>query len=197
MTWIPFLFILLLGGLILAIIAGMGAGLERMGLQRTVTVEEQLSFTVSSSSALQLPNTVLSTEIEHPGMEGKMIDVVTEFVYCHEREDEMNCPENYMDKNRVIRLLDYQTEWIFDEENLLEKPYFVRIVRDGDNILNYARGDLDLVFSREEGMEVPQFRTDSTVIQIPLDDPSGSSAYIEYHVAVGGLEARSGTGGSQ
>lgn len=195
LTWIPFLFMLLLGGIILGVIASISLGLGDLGVQREVEVEEQLVFTVSSGSSMQIANTVLATESGMEEYDERVVYKLSEFIYCHGREEEKNCGEDHIDETEMIEILDYQTEWLFEDEEVLEKPYFVRVTRDGETIMRYTRGDLEIVYSSSEDRYVPQFGEDATVVRVPVSDPAGSSANIEFHIPAGGLRAGATMGG--
>lgn len=187
-TWILFIFVLLIGGFMLMVIAGiaMGEGELDLGLTKDVTVEQQVTFTVSSSSALQIPSTVLLTEFS----DEKVYRTVEKFAYCWDRAEEMNCDEQVIvsasDLNNAIenRLNKYM-----EEDILGKKPYFVKVFRNGEEIHTMSRGDLNTLV--REGETVPQFEEQATEVRVPLSLPGNDTASIEFHIPEGGLTSES------
>lgn len=205
MSWIPFVFVLLIGGIMLAIVAGITlgseAGFEQLFTGRTVSAEEQLVFTVSSSTGMQTATTVLSTDYEG-GMgqyQGRRVsEILSEFAHCERRPEEMNCGENYPDSTDVTQILDHQIQWLVEEKGILDEEYFVRVRREDEDILRMSRGEkIDVVYSSSEDMHVPRFSESTTKSITPLYNGLREKTYIEFQFPVGGLEAEVKTGGKE
>lgn len=191
-TWFLFL-LLLIEAIVVMIFVVTSASTQELGfsaLSNDVTVEEEVAFKTSGSSGLQLASSIIMTDYE----DQKVIDMVEEFVYCYEQPKKKNCGDNYVSDSDISDVIDYKTARYFDDENLGEHPYFMRIVKDGNEILTLSR-DVSTVF--RQGKTYPQFQERTTVSKTPVPVPDDSNAFIEFRFPLGGLTTSAFTRGDE
>ena len=184
------LVLLLIVGIALFFLAGiMLLNNQDVDITREQNVEQQIKLTASSSSVLQIPSAVLLTEYQGE----KVRERVERFAFCRYRSREYGC----LDGERVTEsdlndALENRMNTFFQEDMLGQRPYFIRILRNGDEIHAMSRGVETVV---RQGRTRPQFGSQITSVRNPVALPGEESASITFQVPLGGMDIESFEGG--
>ena len=184
---LPFLILLLIVGIALFAIAGimLADSQDRIDLTSDITIEQQIAFTVSSGAVLQIPHGVLMTEYQGE----KVIDIMERFAFCRYRQRDYGCGEERMvTESEVNDALENRMNAYFQEEVLGDRPYFIRIIRNGEEIHAMSRGVETVV---REGRTRPQFGRKTTSVRNPVALPGEDTASVEFEIPLGGMDVSS------
>lgn len=174
--WLPFIIVVILGGLLLLVFVVADIPVLNALTSDNLDVENQISYTVSATSGMQLFHTLMYT-----GSAGTTTqEQIRKHLMCAGKED--NGCTTYPSEDEITQQITDQIDGLLTVDGLGSGRYFFAVRRDGEPLFNVSKGvSTGLPLSEIETIMGEQH----TSITFPVNTPDGGNASVRFMTDIG------------
>lgn len=174
--WLPFLFVIVIGGLLLVIFVVADIPVLDTLTSESLEIENQISYTVSAASGMQLFHTLMYSGADNTTTH----EQIRQYLMCEGRP-QYRCP-SYPDEETIIQQINSQIDGLLTVDGLGSGKYFFEVRRNGEDMFNTSKG---VATTLPESQIETVLGEQHTTVTFPVNMPDSGNASVLFMTDIG------------